>query len=158
MQGAATVGRGKERCSLFLYPWDAAAPGCRVSVTHCEEVGVELQCVSLADERQIACDGKENICGAGVACACPKGPARPVEDPPGTVQLRAGGKGAAWKSPGCRADEVDELLRIGKPPFPACLMVIHDCDEGQACDERTYTLSCGIRSDVCGRRVHCACP
>jgi hypothetical protein len=89
---------------------------------------------------------------------CPRGAARPVEDPPGTLKLRAGGRGATWKSPGCRAEEVDELPRIGKPPMPACLMLIHDCDEGQACDERMYTLSCGIRSDVCGRLVHCACP
>lgn len=158
LQNAATVGKGKERCSLFVYPWDPAAPGCQISVTHCEEKGQELQCMSLADVRRVACGAKEGICGEDVTCACPKGPARPVDDAPGTVKLRPGGKGTAWKSPGCRAEEVDELPRVGKPPVPACLMRIHECDEGQTCDEQTYTLWCGIRSDVCGRPVHCACP
>lgn len=158
MQNAATVGKGKERCPLFVYPWDAEAPGCQISVTHCEVSGAEQRCMALADERRVVCGEKENICGEDVTCACPSGAARPVDDAPGTVKLRAGGKGTAWKSPGCRAEEVDELPKIGKPPFPACLMVIYDCDEGQACDQRTYTLSCGIRSDVCGRPVHCACP
>jgi hypothetical protein len=117
-----------------------------------------MRCMSLADTRRVACGKSDAICGEEVACACPAGAAKPVDEAPGTITLHPKGKGKTWSAPRCRAVEVDALPNIGAPPFPACLVLVHDCDEGQTCPERSETLSCGVRSEICGKPVSCPCP
>jgi len=150
------VGTGNRACDLFVYEWDASAPGCRLSVTHCDRHGA---CLACADERRIECDKTASICGERVRCACPVGAPAIVPDAPGTVALHPDGSGTAFSAAGapdrCTARPT---TFPGAPVEDApCIVAIHECERPGTCVDRQEMLSCRVRGEICGRPVVCRC-
>jgi hypothetical protein len=157
------VGTGLSRCELYVYAWDNAGH-CRVQLNHCaleEEGSSEVVCMSLADERTIPCGGTTNACGQLAQCDCPTG-APPIEpEAPGTFHFLSGDRSRTFQSADYRCTAMATGLPgggEGPPPAP-CIISLRECPPaGPPCVERIQMLSCGIRSDLCGRPVRCDCP
>lgn len=152
-----SAGAGAQVCQIYLYEWNAAAPGCVMSITHCNREGA---CLACADERRVACGAKVDLCGEEVQCACPVGAPEPVPDPPGVVVLSPDGSGVAFSAPGeearCRATPT---TLAGAPTEDApCMVAIHECEGPAQCVDRMEMLSCRVRGEICGRPVVCRCP
>jgi len=153
------VGTGLFRCELYVYAWSAKLGRCRVQVNHCslERAGsTQVVCLSLADERTLACGARADACGQQIECVCPRGAAAPVPDAPGMVHLTPTGLGQTVRGAKCTARVVEPPGK-GPPPAPCVLSVEERGVEGEPV-KRTQMLSCGVRSTVCGRPVRCDCP
>jgi hypothetical protein len=150
-------GTGSAECTVMLYQWDPQHPGCKYQLNHCarDERSGQVSCLSVADERTVACGFTGDACGASVRCDCPTGSAPLVPDPPGTVVIAPAADGGAWTSgPQCSA-RVARLAGSGAPDEP-CEVSVHDCEGGE-CHDRWVTVSCGGRTSVCDRPVRCEC-
>ncbi len=151
-------GTGNNACQVMLYAWDAAHPGCRYQLNHCTAAagGDPPVCLSLADERAVACGAEGDACGVSVRCVCPEGAALVVHDPPDVVRIAPSADGARWTGPdGCTA-HVARLAGRADAGDDPCEVSVHDCTGGD-CHDRWVTVSCGGRSEVCGRPVRCDC-
>jgi hypothetical protein len=152
------VGTGNARCGLAVYAWEHQRH-CTVQVNHCtagESFG-SVRCLSLADERTVACGATFDACGQTVQCDCPQGDASPVTDQPGTVHVTRT-TGTVTSSDGtcvARAN-VPEWARNGPAPAPCILEV--QTREGSTWNTTTQMLSCGVRTFVCAHPVVCDCP
>jgi hypothetical protein len=140
-----------EVCHVYLYAWDAAKPGCTVSLTHCNSSG---QCVATADERHAACGKTLDVCGDPVRCDCPIGAPPTEADEPGTVVLEPGKSGIEFGSSGCTA--VVSGTPEGKG-LGTCELDVHDCAPAASCEGHELDMFCGISENVCGRKVLCRC-
>jgi hypothetical protein len=137
-----------EVCGVYLGAWDASAPGCYVSLTHCGTSGET--CTSLADERRLSCGEQVSLCGVPSRCECPTGAAPTIAHPPGTITLSAGAGGASFGDGACLGTpRYDAAARS----FAICSITVRECES--ACDERQVDISVGARTEVCGRLVRC---
>lgn len=157
-------GVGNAACMAMLYAWDPSVGHCRLQLNHCNrtEPGGLVACLSLADERDVPCDGSFDACGERVVCRCPRGAPEPVPDPPGVVVLHPPPDETHWQgvdSSGARcearASEIPGTRDSGLPPL--CVVAIRECDSDASCIERTQMEGCGVRSEICGRPVRCEC-
>lgn len=157
MTTVGPLGTGLARCAVMLYAWDGTS--CRFQLNHCQatsEHDETVSCLSLADERTVACGATADACGQTVRCVCPEGPAPTVVDAPGTWHVRPDEVGAHVESASCRATVT--TIAGGPPPAP-CIFDVHETDSaGGAPIDRQEMLSCGVRSELCGRPVRCDCP
>lgn len=146
------VGTGANRCDVALYAWDGRS--CRFQLSHCALAGDRVVCASLADERTVACGATADACGQAVRCTCPEGAAPHVIDAPGTWHVRPTDRGATTTSGGCTAT----VTRIegGAEPAP-CIFDVRECDPAGRCVDRRQMMSCGVRSEICGRPMRCDC-
>ena len=150
-------------CAAYVYTWDPARPSCRLQLNHCgrDRRTNEVVCLSLADERTVACGGSFDACGQRVSCACPTGAPEAVPEVPGTVAIRPPPAQDRWtgESSGMRCEaslsEIPGTRDSGLPPL--CVVAIHECPPGEACIDRTEMLSCRGRGTICGRPVRCEC-
>ena len=141
-----------EYCGVYLGAWDAARPGCYVSLTHCSPGGEPRACTAAADERRLACGARDTLCGVPARCDCQATPPD-LAHPAGTVTLRPGIAAPRFGRPGCdavpRADASAAAVDI-------CSIAVHDCTAGAgACIDRHEDLSAGVRSEVCGVLARC---
>jgi hypothetical protein len=151
-------GPGTSACTVMLYPWDPQHPGCRYQLNHCaqdERTGA-VTCLSLADERSVACGASGDACGSSVRCECPSGDAPIVRDPPDVVVIAPSADGGTWTNGARCSARVARLAGTGDRPDEPCEIAVRDCDD-RACDDRWVTVSCGMRAEVCGRPVRCEC-
>ncbi len=156
-------GTGANACTAMLYEWDPAHPRCTLQLNHCtvNERG-ETLCLSLADERTVACGADFDACGERVTCRCPTGAAPTVPDPPGMVALHPTPDGTRWSSNEggvrceARSSEIPGTRDAGLSPL--CVVAIRECSAGDVCNDRVQMLSCGVRAPVCGRPTRCLCP
>lgn len=156
-------GTGANACTAMLYAWDPARPRCVLQLNHCHVNGDgQTLCLSLADERTVACGADFDACGERVTCRCPAGPAPSVPDPPGMVALHPTPDGTRWTSTvggvrcEARSSEIPGARDAGLTPL--CVVAIRECSVGEACNDRTEMLSCGARGETCGRPTRCLCP
>jgi hypothetical protein len=156
------VGTGLQRCQLYVYAW-ANAGECRLQLNHCslvEEGSTELVCTSTADERRMPCGGTTNACGQTAQCDCPTGPAPIVPEAPGTFHFLSGDRSRSFQSGDHRCTAAASALPGGgEGPAPApCIISLRECPEsGPPCLERVLMVSCGARSEACGRPIRCDC-
>lgn len=156
------VGSGNNRCELYVYAWEPPGP-CRVQVNHCQlDDDGQTLCMSLADERSIACGAQENVCGQVAQCDCPTGAPPPFPEAPGTIHLVSGDRSTTIRSPDGRCTAHTSGLpgnadQQGPPPRP-CILSLRECDAAGACTERIQMFSCGVRGEICGRPIRCDCP
>jgi hypothetical protein len=154
------VGSARQRCNLYVYPWQNDGH-CKFQLNHCVlEQNDTLACIALADEHSLACAEHYDACGQDVQCVCPAdGKAAPVPDEPGTIHVTATsiGQTVRGSSHNCEA-RVSRLPGDAEGPSPApCIFSIHDCSHGR-CIDRFEMLSCPLRATICERPVKCDCP
>lgn len=164
MVARGPFGVGSAACTAMLYAWDPSVGHCRLQLNHCNRNGPNGQvvCLSLADERDVPCDGSFDACGERVVCRCPRGAAEPVPDPPGVVVIRPTPDGTHWQGVDptgsrceARASEIPGTRDSGLEPL--CVVAIRECGADASCIERTQMEGCGVRSEICGRPVRCEC-
>jgi hypothetical protein len=160
------VGVGSARCELYVYAWQQNN-ACRLQLNHCGVDGnneSNIVCLSLADERTVACGQQIDACGQQVQCDCPTGEALAVPEAPNTVHLTPQQRDVALRSANEQCQAVSGLpsWAANAPPPPPCFFSIRECTRGTAsdigCIERNEMLSCGVRATICDTPVKCECP
>lgn len=151
------LGAPPNECGVYLYAWDATAPGCKLSVSHCARGDDGVTCLSCLDERVVACGASEDVCGQPFVCDCPTGEAPIVEDPPGAIVLSPSSPVPAFRHPdpdvGC---EATPEVHTSSEGMDVCSVRIHQCANGE-CFDMTQSTSCGGRLEMCGRPTVCRC-
>lgn len=159
MVSLGPYGADNNECGIMLYAWEPSSPRCRYQLNHCgrdPQSGV-VSCLSLADERTVACGAQGDACGQSVRCDCPTGAAPVVQDPPNTVVIAPSADGGAWTSGAACSARVARLAGSGDASDEPCEISIHDCESPNQCVDRWETVSCNGRATVCGRSVRCEC-
>ena len=158
MTSYGPYGSDGNACQVMLYAWDPVHPGCKYQLNHCSAGagGGPPVCLALADERTVACGATGDACGATVRCECPAGGAPAVPDPPNVAVIAPSADGLRWAGAGCCSARVARLAGRADAGNDPCEVLVREC-EGGDCRERWVTVSCGGRSEACGRPVRCDC-
>lgn len=140
----------REFCSVYLGAWDASAPGCYVSLTHCSAPAENRACTSRLDEHRLVCGERASLCGVPARCECPE-IIPSLAHPAGTITLAPGHAGDVFGPENCRATPREDEAAAR---FEICSIDLHDCTD-DACVDRREDLSLGARVSVCGVLVRC---